>query len=93
MAPNDLTALIAGGLAGVAVIGLLLYYLRPVIASLRRLSGEQERQPAADPVPETAAADAAPATQAAVDGGSERTVARAMRNSTEPTAAGFSSNW
>ncbi len=60
VAPNDLTALIAGGLAGVAVIGLLLYYLRPVIASLRRLSGEQERQPAADPVPETAAADAAP---------------------------------
>jgi len=59
-APNYLTALIAGGMAGLGVIGLLLYYMRPVVASLRRLSGEQEKHPAADPAPDAAAAGAVP---------------------------------
>jgi len=52
VAPNDLTALIAGGAAGLAVIGLLLYYLRPVIAALRQISGDTLSQPGADPVPD-----------------------------------------
>ena len=60
VAPNDLIALIAGGMAGLVVIGLLLYYLRPVLASLRQLVGEHGERPAVTPALATAAPAADP---------------------------------
>ncbi len=62
--PNDLMALIAGAMAGVLVIGLLLYYLRSAIASLRQLTGNHEGRSAATP----AAGIAAPAADSDVAG-------------------------